>query len=66
MTGSQCRDGILFVSDQQGYFSMGRPRDKNYHLYDYSLFYMDIRENAMLRTRTFLETAKSAGKNILN
>ena len=29
--------------------------DKNHHLNDYSLFYMDIRENAALRVETFLK-----------
>ncbi|MFL0804872.1 MAG: DUF3089 domain-containing protein [Agarilytica sp.] len=55
---AQCKDGILFVSDQNGtpFGKIGSGLDKgNYHLLDYSLFYMDIRDNAKLRVNTYLE-----------
>ncbi|MFL0801964.1 MAG: DUF3089 domain-containing protein [Agarilytica sp.] len=55
---AQCKNGVLFVSDQDGtpFGRLGRGLDEgNYHLLDYSLFYMDIRENAKLRVDTFLQ-----------
>ncbi len=59
---AQCKDGILFVSDQDGtpFGAIGSGLDNgNYHLLDYSLFYMDIRDNAKLRVNTYLR--KQAG-----
>lgn len=57
MLQAQCKDGVLFVSDQGGSpldpGSMGL--GGNYHLLDYPLFYMDIRQNAKLRAQTYLQ-----------
>lgn len=56
-TWAECRDGALFVEEQ----SSGRlgksiimPGINNYHGYDYQLFHMDIRENAMERSTAWL------------
>lgn len=57
MLEAQCRDGVLFITDQSdGPFgnvggSFGRG---NYHGLDYPVFHMDIRENARLRVAAFL------------
>ncbi|MBC7451129.1 MAG: DUF3089 domain-containing protein [Cytophagales bacterium] len=45
-------NGILWIHKPKkgGYVAVG----KSYHLSDYSFFYMNIRENALLRTKTYL------------
>jgi|TARA_B100002003_G_scaffold234613_1_gene248735 hypothetical protein len=56
-TWAQCRDGTLFVANQTGtaFGGAGAFGDEaNYHMLDYSLFHMNIRNNAILRVRTFL------------
>lgn len=55
---AQCKDGLLYITDQSetdfgnvgGSFGGG-----NYHGLDYPVFHMDIRENALLRTQTYVE-----------
>lgn len=52
-TWAQCRNGTLFVENQRkGPLSNGG-QGGNYHGLDYNLFYMDIRDNAILRTRAW-------------
>ena len=52
---AQCRDGRLYVSEirSDNYSLMPLGRD-NYHIYDYALFYMNIRENVQARVNAFL------------
>lgn len=52
---AQCRDGRLYVSEihSDNYSLMPLGRD-NYHIYDYALFYMNIRENVQARVDAFL------------
>ncbi len=54
LTGARCSGSSLWVKlgDAKGFFTMG---EGNYHLYDYSLFYMNIRENAAQRIKAFQE-----------
>jgi len=41
---------LLYISKPKGkIFNLGRMPGGNYHVYDYTLFYMDIRANASLR-----------------
>lgn len=51
-----CKKGILWVNPKKNkryqYFPLGK---NDYHLYDYSLFHMNIRNNAVLRAKTFLQ-----------
>lgn len=56
LTSARCEDGILRVSDlsKLDYDATETSRG-NYHLVDYELFYMDIRENARHRTQVWLE-----------
>ncbi len=55
---AQCKAGILFASDQTGTkFQTFGGSAGNYHGLDYALFYMDIRENAKLKVKTFLKAA---------
>jgi hypothetical protein len=53
LTSAQCKDGTLYVSQPQ---SAGFEVDLmgTYHQLDYSLFYMNIYNNAKLRSDTFL------------
>ena len=56
-TWAQCRDGWLVVQDQQGsVFDKSGTVDAsgNYHMLDYSLFYMNIRNNAKLRVNRYM------------
>ena len=57
-TWAQCRDGWLYVQDQTGSeFDKAGIVDAsgNYHMLDYSLFYMNIRNNAKLRASRYME-----------
>ena len=51
----QCRDGRLYVSEIRSdrYTTMPLGRD-NFHIYDYSLFYVNLRQNAQARVDAFL------------
>lgn len=56
-TWAQCRDGWLYVQDQQGSeLDVASTVDAsgNYHMLDYSLFYMNIRNNAKLRANQYM------------
>tara|TARA_Y100000746_G_scaffold121104_1_gene103778 strand:+ start:19 stop:528 length:510 start_codon:yes stop_codon:yes gene_type:complete len=53
---AQCKNGLLFASDQTGTrFQAFGGSEGNYHGLDYALFYMDIRENAILKVKTYLD-----------
>jgi len=60
---AQCKNGILFVSDQTdtAFHMPDRLSPYRYHGLDYPLFHMDIRENAELRPRLFLERQQAGG-----
>jgi len=55
-TWAQCKDGSLFVSVQQGagFEAMASANLGSYHGLDYSLFYMNIRNNAKSRSSRYL------------
>ena len=57
LTGSRCGpDGILYVSDPLGDYWQGyKMAGENYHVYDYHMFYMHIRQNAALRAQNWLK-----------
>ena len=60
-TWAQCRDGWLYVQDQTGSeFDEAGIVDAsgNYHMLDYSLFYMNIRNNAKLRANRYMEQSR--------
>ena len=56
-TKAQCRDGSLFAEKQtdNGFSAMGSGMMDSYHGLDYALYYMNIHNNARLRTRTFIK-----------
>ena len=55
ITGAHCKDGVLYASppDGKGYSGLVLPGG-NYHIYDYNLFYMNIRRNVAQRVEAFL------------
>ena len=55
-TWAQCKDGSLFVNNQDGtgFEEMGSGNLGSYHGLDYALFYMNIRNNAILRSNRYL------------
>ncbi len=55
LVGAQVHRGILWV-DKPKFFGSIFFRTKNYHIGDFNLFYINIRENARLRATKFLES----------
>ncbi|MFK7977097.1 MAG: DUF3089 domain-containing protein [Halioglobus sp.] len=57
-TWAQCENGFLFVEPQlDGPFQSDLDdEERNYHTRDYSLFYQNIRDNAVLRAAKFQQT----------
>jgi len=56
LTGTRCRNGTLIVrlaQMQQKGFRDAATCLGNYHIYDYNLFYVNIRENVDLRVQAF-------------
>ena len=55
IVSAQCKDGVLWISSPEGdgysYMPMG---SDNYHIYDYNLFYMNIRRNVEKRVEAYL------------
>ncbi len=52
---AQCVDGILRIAEVRSeHYPPVMFGEGNYHVYDYSLFHMNIRENAVLRTERYL------------
>ena len=52
---AQCRDGRLLVTEiRSDHYSLRPLGRDNYHIYDYALFYMNIRENVQVRVDAFL------------
>jgi hypothetical protein len=54
ITDAQVLDGVVRINKPR-FFLSPFFNYKNYHIVDYNLFYMNIRENARLRVKTFLE-----------
>lgn len=57
LTGCKCEEGKLYIQkpDVKGFIPIA---GKNYHLYDYPLFYMNIRQNVADRLNHFLSNIK--------
>ena len=58
---AQCREGTLFVERQKnnGFAEVGSGVVDSYHEIDYALFYMNIHNNARLRSETYLSQRKT-------
>ena len=57
---AECRSGRLWISEirSRHYLLMPLGRD-NYHIYDYALFYLSIRENVQRRVEAFMHGTRS-------
>lgn len=53
LCSARCIDGLLWISkpNKKGYYKLG----KSYHVVDYNLFYINLRENAALRVKSYIE-----------
>jgi len=54
LSDAQVKDGVLRINKPHFFFSPLFSYN-NYHIVDYNLFYMNIRENAQLRVKKFLD-----------
>ncbi len=56
LTGAACDDGVLLITidENEAGFTMG-VRSGDYHIYDYNLFYMNMRANLDTRVAAYLE-----------
>ncbi|MBV1907595.1 MAG: DUF3089 domain-containing protein [Pseudomonadales bacterium] len=57
VTGAVCVDGNLMISIPEGNYDEMVFGEGNYHIYDYALFYMNIRNNAIERAAAFVSEA---------
>ena len=58
---SQCRDGILRISEPEPFvFRAMLLPGRDYHIYDYALFWQDIRLDAVARVNAFLARPTAA------
>ena len=58
LTGARCEDGILYLDPSPGEpFTQYLLPGGDYHVYDYGLFYMSVRDNAARRANAFLDAA---------
>lgn len=57
LSDAQVHDGVLWVTKPK-FFGSAFIKMKNYHIADFNLFYVNIRENAILRAERFLEKNK--------
>ncbi len=63
---AQCQEsGVLHVTEQidNPFSNHLNNDDKSYHLLDFSLFYGNIRENALVRTNAFINQPSSTNEN---
>ncbi len=54
---AECRDGMLSVPELRSERFPSRMPGSSMHIYDYSLFYLNLRKNAVQRARAFLMSA---------
>lgn len=59
-TGARCgEEGVLYMSNEPGSdFQTFKLPGENYHAYDYSLFYLNLRENVQTRMNAFLQAGQ--------
>lgn len=61
ITDARVHQGLLWITKPKFFGSMFI-RFKNYHIADYNLFYANIRKNAQLRTKAYLDAHKKSSK----
>ncbi len=59
LTGAHCKHGVLYAAppEEKGYSGFVLPGG-NYHIYDYNLFYMNIRQNVAQRVTAYLAASR--------
>lgn len=57
LVDAQVHDGVLWVNKPK-FFGSAFVKMRNYHVGDFNLFYVNIRENAILRAETYLKNIK--------
>ena len=58
VVGARCDNGALFISEPAPMaYRLVRLPGENYHNYDYQLFWMNVRQNAMDRVQAYLAAA---------
>ncbi|MAR12361.1 MAG: hypothetical protein CL681_20620 [Blastopirellula sp.] len=55
LVGAQCKEGVLYFDQPEGWRFTLAEDDGSYHAYDVELFYVNTRENAALRARQWLQ-----------
>ena len=56
IVGAQCKNGTLLVEETKSErYSIMPFGPGNYHYYDYSFYHIDVRDNAILRAKSFLK-----------
>jgi hypothetical protein len=56
LAGAQCVEGMLRIQEIHSNNYAARPMGKdNFHIYDYNLFHMNLRQNVELRVATYLK-----------
>jgi hypothetical protein len=58
LTGAQCRDGTLYIERPRAGFTRMVLEGSDYHVFDYNLFYENIRRNAAARVAAFTGDAQ--------
>ena len=62
---AQCVGGMLLVQEIRSGHYASRPMGRdNYHVYDYSLFHMNIRQNAEQKVAKYLATHPSMASRL--
>ena len=63
LTGARCESGALYIAPPQAEeWQRAVLPGGNYHNYDYQLFYMNVRANAVARAEAFLVRWRNQGE----
>ena len=54
LVGAQCEKGVLYINPPKGFWYELASRKGNYHAYDVELFFVNVRDNAIERSRKWL------------
>jgi hypothetical protein len=60
----QCINGQLQIATPEEKYINALMGPDNFHIFDYALFYMNIRQNALARTSAFVDQKITAGRSI--
>ena len=64
---AHCRNGQLWISEiRSSHYSLMPFGRDNYHIYDYALFYLNIRENVQNRVEAFMRAKRSTDPAVVS